>query len=97
MKKLSEYKNEEALDLLADICDPVSDILADKDVAEALKAGKRIAAVSTAIKNHKPQILQLLARLDGVPIEEYHCNVLTLPMRLLDILNDEEVTKLLSA
>lgn len=91
MKRLSEYKDEQALDLLADLIEPASCIIADENVAEALKAGKRMAAVKTAIKGHKPEVMELLAVMEGVPVEEYHCNVLTVPMRLLEILNDEEL------
>ena len=37
MRKLSEYKNEDALDLLADILEPVAHIFADKDFVNKLK------------------------------------------------------------
>ena len=90
MRKISEYKDEEALDLLADLIEPAAEIAQDKGLADAMREGKRAKAVKLAIKNHKPEVMQILARIDGVPVEEFHCNVITLPIRLMDILNDDD-------
>jgi len=91
MKKLSAYRDEEALDLLADLLEPAAMIMADPDVADALKSGNRMKAIKKAVKAHKPQVMEVLAIMEGVPVEEYHCNVLTVPMRLLEILNDDDL------
>lgn len=88
MKKLSEYKDEEALDILADLLEPASEIMADPDFARAYRANNRMGAVKVAIKNHKRCVMEILAILDGVPVEEYHCNIFSLPVKLLSILND---------
>lgn len=90
MKKLSEYKNEEALDLLADIIEPVALIFADGEFAEKLQQSI-ILAVQHVIKFHKKSVLAILARLDGVPVEEYECTIFTLPMTLINILNDPDM------
>lgn len=91
MKKLSEYKNEEALDLLADLLEPVSLIFGDAEVVNSLKNKSRLMAIKDIIKRHKKETLQMLAILDGVPVEEYECTIFTLPLKLLDIFNDEEL------
>ena len=91
MKKLSEYKDEEALDMLADLIDPVIDIFGDKEVAKYFRGGVIIKAVQVAIKNHKKSVIKMLAILEGVPESEYHCNLLTLPRVLLDVFNDPEL------
>lgn len=91
MKKISEYRDEEALDLLADIMEPAVAILADPDVRLAFEHEHIIKAVRVAIKGHKRSVMEILARMEGVPVEEYHCNVITLPARLLEVLNDKEV------
>lgn len=92
MKALSEYKDEEALDLLADILEPVIDIFGDKEVSKEYKEGRKLKAVQLAIKGHKKSVLLLLATLEGVPVEEYHCNIFTIPKALLEIFNDPELT-----
>ncbi len=98
MKKLSEYKDEEALDILADLIEPVSAIFADEEIREIVNKNKgtRAKAVSIAIKRHKKEVISILATLDGVSAEEYHCNVLSLPMKLLEILNNKELTTFLA-
>lgn len=89
MKKISAYEGEEALDLLADIIEPASEIFADKEIAANMRDGKKTAAVKAAVKNHKKEIIEILARLDGVSTEEYKCNIFSLPAALLEILNDK--------
>ena len=89
MKKLSEYKDEEALDLLADILEPVALIMSDNTVKEAFDAGNRLKMISAIIKTHKAEIMQILAAMEGVPESEYHCDILTLPARVLEVLNDD--------
>lgn len=93
MKLLSEYKDGEALDLLADLLDPVSEIISDKSIQGALQTKniKNIDVVKYAIKEHKEAVIHILAILDGVPVEEYHCNVFTLPIKVLQILNDPDL------
>ena len=91
MKKIPEYRDEEALDLLADIMEPAMVIFADPDVRKAFETEHIIKAARVAIKAHKRQIMEILARLEGVPVEEFHCNVLTLPARLVELLNNQEL------
>lgn len=86
--KLSEIKGEKALDMLAEIIEPLSEIAADKEFAESLKAGKMSKAVKQALKNHKESVITILAVLSEKPPAEYECNLLSLPMQLLDIIND---------
>lgn len=89
--KLSEFKNEAALDLLADIIEPVSHILADKRCSELLKKRNIPKAVKVILKQHKNEVIEVMAALDGKTVEEYECNVFTLPMKLLELLNDPEL------
>lgn len=88
--KLSEIKNEDALDVLADILEPASEIFADQNTRKLMEqSGSKAEIVSQIIKNHKTAIIKILAGIEGVPYEEYECNVITLPLKLLDLFNDE--------
>lgn len=94
MKRLSEFKNEEALCLLADILDPMSEIMVDKEVTDLLRTGKgddRVKAVSLMIKNHIESVIKILAYMDGEKPEEYSFGFFTLPARILEVLNDPEL------
>ena len=99
MKPISEYHNEDALELLANILEPASEIMADKEVTDPLLYGKgeKIHGIKLAIQNHKKACLELLAAFEGVPVETYECNLFTLPMRLLEIVNDKEVIAFFTA
>ena len=90
MKKVSEIKGTDALDVLADILEPAVSIMADEEIRKL--AGKnRIKCVAYAIKNHKEEIIEILARLDGEDPENYQVNIITLPVKVLEILNDKEL------
>ena len=91
--KLSEYQGEAALDLLADLIEPAGEIMSDKEIGEVFK-DNRFKAIGMAIKNHKKAVMKILATMDGVPVEEYKCNVLTLPVKILELLNDPELIQL---
>ena len=92
--KLSDIKGEEALDVLADIIEPVAIIMADGEVSKIYKSGQpKIKLVKYIIKEHKPQVIEILAILDRKDPKEYakEMSLLTLPMKLLEILNDEDL------
>lgn len=95
MKKLSEYKDEEALDLLADILSPTVEIMQDEAVQKFFNKGDEnmtVADVVTlVIKSHKKAVMQIMAALEGVPSEEYHCSIFTLPAQLMQVVNDPDL------
>ena len=91
MKKLSEYENEEALELLADTLVPITRISADEEFVKKFRSGNVMLAIQYVLKNHKNDVLTILARLEGVPLEEYKCNIFTLPLVLIKLINDPEL------
>ena len=91
--KLSEYHGEAALDILADLIEPTGEIMSDKEIGEEFKKN-RFKAIGLAIGNHKKAVIQIMATMDGVPVGEYKCNVFTLPVKILEILNDPELIQL---
>lgn len=95
--KLSAYKGEQALDMLADLIEPAAAIMADKEISNAVKANlPKIKIVKAAIKNHKPEVIEIMAILDGKEPKEYADKVtlFTLPAKLLEILNDPDLMSL---
>lgn len=96
--RLSDFKGEEALDVLADIIEPLSLILSDKEIQELAKEKNTpaIKYVKPAIKNHKKELIEVLARLDRKSVKEYEKNLslITLPKQVLELINDPEVQNL---
>lgn len=91
--KLSEYQGEAALDLLAELIEPAGEIMSDKQIGDVFKEN-RFKSIGLAIKNHKKAVMQILATMDGVPVEEYKCNVFSLPVKIMEILNDPALIQL---
>lgn len=97
-RKLSEIKGEDAIDVLADILEPVTSIAADDEIRKAVKAGlPKIKLIQLALKSHKKDIVKILAVMDGQDAENYEVNLLELPVRILEILNDETVMSLFTS
>lgn len=93
--KLSDYKGEDALELLANIIEPAMEIFSDKRISEAAKSKMaRGALVKMILKNHKKSILEIMAYIDGEDPTTYNPGVFTIPVRLLELFNDEEFTEL---
>lgn len=95
--RISDIKGEKALDVIADLLDPVAEISTDNEVRTLLGTGKaadRKKAIKLGIKNHKKAVITMLAVLNDKDPETYEPSIYALPMMLLDILNDPEVKTL---
>ena len=96
--RLSDYENEEALDLIADLIEPAARIMQDKKV-EAL-VNKKEPAIKIAgyiLKNHKQSAIEIVASMHRESPETYRFTALTLVNDLLDILNDPQIEELFSS
>lgn len=95
--RLSDYENEEAIELLADILEPASKIMSDKKI-EALfkKKAMPMEIVTEVLKNHKKETVEVVAALHRENPKDYKFTVVTLVNDVLDILNDPELTKVFS-
>lgn len=89
--KLTEYKNEDALDLLADLLEPMTTIFTDKEVVERFKTDSTLKGVQYALKHYKKELIVILARLDGVEPKDYNGTLIKMTNQLMDIVNDEEL------
>lgn len=90
-KKVSDYKGKKALAFCADVMVPIGEIFADKEIAILMREGKRLKAISVAIKNHLEAVMEFLSVYYHKPVNELEleCNVFTLPTVILEILNDK--------
>lgn len=95
--KLTEIENERALDTLADLIDPAVEILRDNEIKAAFMGKNYLKAVKIMLKEHKEASLRILAAMDGVPFEEYKCNPLTVPKKLMELASDKELMDFLSS
>ena len=84
MKRLSDYKGEEAIELWGDLLDPLTKILADKEIASTIKSGKpKILIAKTILVNHAKEATEILLRIDPSPIDG-----LNIVLRLVSIISE---------
>ena len=82
MKKLSDYKNEEAIDLWMDLLEPIGNILQNDRIKTAYKSGNSpLKIAQEIIKECRNDAVTILLRIDPEPI-----NGLNIVVRLVDII-----------
>ena len=86
-----ELKNEKAIEMLADMFDPIVEIASDSNVVSAARSNNKLLLVKTTLKDHSRAVFELMAMYDGVPVDEYECNIMTLPMKLIELFNRPEL------
>lgn len=98
MRHLSEIKNEEALELIANCMEPVGKILGDPAINQFKnKKFNKIEVMKWLLKDHSGEIMEILASIDDQDVETYEISALELPMRVIDILSNEELTSLFTS
>ena len=92
MKKLSEYKDGEALDIIADILEPIVAMTKNEKFMKIVdnKEASRLEKVQVALRECKPEIKWMLAVLNRVPVEEYHCSIASLMADAATLFSDED-------
>lgn len=98
MKKLSEFKDEQALDVLAEILESAISLISDNEFKLAILGDKennlppnKMKAINVCLRHHKAEIINIMAVLNETPVEEFHFNALTLPRMVLFMFNDREL------
>lgn len=89
MVNLSQYENEDALDLLADMMEPMGIIMGDQTFVKKWQSGKPIMyALSYAMKKHKQAVIQLIAAIHREDPKEYKFNIPSLLRDLTELVSD---------
>lgn len=91
--KLADIKGEKAFEVLANILTPISVLASDDGFNEARKVNT-MNAVQYALREHPKELTAIFAYLDMEDPETYEINLLTLPKKVIEIINDPEVLAL---
>ena len=89
--KLSDFKGDDALDLLAEMIDPACEIIADREFLNAAESGRKVDCVKIAIRNHKKAVTRILALLNREDPATFEPNFIQLPGMIYEILDDPEL------
>lgn len=97
--KLSDIKGDRVLDVIADIIDPIANMVQDKDVAAMFErkavpegmdardffAKRMCKGLPVLLKGHKADIIAIMAAIDGVTPEQYAAS-LDFPKLFIDVM-----------
>lgn len=97
--KLSDIKGDRVLDVIADIIDPIANMVQDKDVAAMFKreavpegmdardffAKRMCKGLPVLLKSHKADIVAVMAAIEGVTPEQYAAS-LDFPKLFTDVM-----------
>lgn len=91
--RLSDFKDEKAIEVVADLIDPISVIA--QEVKKVKKDGMSVAQlVAIALKNCKKEAIQMFAILNDIPVEEYHCTGATILSDMIQMFSDPQLMQL---
>lgn len=94
--KLSEFHGEKALEVIADIIEPITAIVNDSEVREASTV-TFAKAVSVALKKYTKDVLYVMAVLDDTDPKEYNPSLVEIPKKLMEMYNDEDLRSLFTS
>ena len=90
--RLSDFENEDALDLLADIIEPASEIMGDGKIAKMFREWKPPLLICAEIlRHHKKSAVEIIAAMHKESPDTIRFNAITLAKDVLDLLNDPAV------
>lgn len=91
--KLSEFKDEKAIEVVARLLVPIGNIVKNRDNANA-RGGTQLEFASAILANNPSDVKNMLAILNDVDPSEYHCNAATVIFDVMNMLADEELLQL---
>lgn len=94
--KLSEFRDEKGIEVVAKLLVPISNIAKNKDTATA-KSGGMAEFASAMLRNNPKDVMNMLAILNGKDPAEYHCSAASVLVDVFDMLNDPELLQLFGA
>ena len=91
--RLSEFKDEKAIEVVADLLVPIGNIVANPANKDAHDSGV-IALESAMLKKNAKDAKEILAILADKPIESYTCTAATVLKDNLNVLSDPDLLEL---
>lgn len=91
--KLSEFKDEKAIEVVAKLLVPIANIAENAKNAKA-KGASKLEFASALLANNKKEVMDMLAILSDKEPGEYHCNAATVLMDVFNMLSDPDLVQL---
>lgn len=91
--KLSDYKDEQAIEIATKLLTPVCKIVSNPENAKRQGANK-LDFASAMLRNSPAEVKEVLAILNGKDPATYHCNGVSALTGLFEMLSDPEMMEL---
>jgi len=97
--RLFDYKGEAAIELMADLFDPAMAILGKPEVKKAFQDSSvpLLGKAKAMMKYASHETLEIMAMIDGTPVEEFKPTIPEIMKRLLDMLSNPEFMSLFTS
>lgn len=92
--KLSNLRGEDAIDTMADLIEPITEIASDKEFEKLYKSKPLLFSVKHCLKHHKKSVLEILAILNCEDPDYFDPKFWEIPKMIFDVLDDENVKSL---
>ena len=92
--RLSDFKDEKAIEVVADLLVPIGNIVANPANKEAQSGGNLLALAASMLKNNASDVKAMLAILNGANPDEYTCTAATVMRDVINMLGDPELLQL---
>ena len=106
--KLSEIKGDRAVEVIADLIEPIANIASDKECADLFDVkpvkgeDKKVTSrkhlvkkVPMLLKSHKRDVIQIIATLDGKSVDDM--NMFSIAAALIGFVKDEALIELFTS
>lgn len=90
IRRLSDIKDEEALDVIADLLEPIVVICQNKELVKAVRSNKnKLKIAQIAIRANKKEVMEILSILSDE--KEYHCSAISILNDAKTLFGDQEL------
>lgn len=90
MKKLSDFKDDAAIDIWGKLFQIVAEMSEDEKTVEAMKSGNRVKIIACLTSEH-PEIAMKILKLFSEEGENYHCTAVSLIKDVKSLLDDKDL------
>lgn len=93
--RLSEFKDEKGVEVVAKLLVPIGNIAADKEMANIQKDSVHMGDfASLLLQKHPQDVMAMLAVLNDQDPEDYHCTAATVLVDVFNMISDPELMML---
>ena len=97
MKKLSDFKDEQAIGVVADLLPPIMGVLTNRENMKLKDETNAFRMFSGFFRNSAKEMMEIFAILSETPIEEYHCDGVDVVNNILTLSSDERLVQLFTS